>query len=72
MQAADLVKFLSDPDAPPEKVKPVEFGTYPGSDSVVILTDDTFDSRAKAESKLLVMFYATCKYYVYEFLCGCK
>lgn len=61
LQAGDFEKFLSNPDAPPEKPKPVEFGTYPGSDSVLILTDDSFDARAKTESKLLVMFYATCE-----------
>lgn len=56
------MKFLSNPDAPIEKPKPAEFGTYPGSDSVAILNDDDFDKRIQLEKKVLVMFYAPCKY----------
>lgn len=60
-QKDDIIKFLSDPDAPAEKPKPVEFGTYPGSDSVAILNNDNFENRINAEKKALVMFYAPCK-----------
>lgn len=64
MQKDDFVKFLSDPDAPVEKPKPADFGTYPGSDSVAILTEDNFDKQIKAENKVLVMFYAPCNYLI--------
>lgn len=72
-QAADIEKFLSNPDAPPEKQAPAEFGTYPGSDSIAVLTDDTFNERAKNANKMLVMFYATCEYinsFVFSFKCN--
>lgn len=56
----DFIKYLSDPDAPIEKPKAQAFGTYPGSDSVKILTDDNFEEVAKTANNLLVMFYAPC------------
>lgn len=58
MQADDFTKFLADPDAPPEKPKAEEFGKYPGSDTLVTLTDDNFHATAKKHDNLLVMFYA--------------
>lgn len=60
-QSVDFIKFLSDPDAPTEKPKSTGFGTYPGSDSVLTLTDDNFHDQIKKNDKLLVMFYAPCK-----------
>lgn len=61
-QANDFINFLNDPDAIPEK-KTEEFGSYPGSDSIIHLTDDNFDEVTKANNNMLVMFYAPCKSY---------
>lgn len=60
-QSADFIKFLTDPDAPADVKPATPFGTYPGSDKVLILSDADFETKAKAEPKLLVMFYAPCK-----------
>lgn len=61
-QSEDFIKFLNDPDATPEKPKEVDFGEYPGSDSVVKLTDSNFHDRVGKAGKILVMFYAPCKF----------
>lgn len=58
--AEDFTKFLSDPDAQPEKPKAEEFGKYPGADSIITLTGDKFHETAKKIDNLLVMFYAPC------------
>lgn len=60
-QAVDLIKFLSNPDAPAEKPVAKPFGTYPGSDYVVILSDNDFEDKLKTFPRALVMFYAPCK-----------
>ncbi|XP_055305084.1 protein disulfide-isomerase A5-like isoform X2 [Sitodiplosis mosellana] len=56
--ADDFTKFLSDPDAPPEKPKAEEFGKYPGSDSIITLTDSNFHETVEKIDNFLVMFYA--------------
>lgn len=61
------MKFLSDPDAPAEEKPVTPFGTYPGSDSVLILSDTDFEAKVKSEKKMLVMFYAPCMYSIMYF-----
>lgn len=61
-QSADFIKFLSDPDAPEDIPAPEPFGTYPGSDNVLILSDSEFDVKIKSYKRALVMFYAPCMY----------
>lgn len=56
--ADDFAKFLSNPDAPAEKPKTEDFGKFPGSESLIILTDDNFKETIKKTNNLLVMFYA--------------
>lgn len=47
-----------DPDAPAQKPKAEEFGKYPGSESIITLTDNNFKDVLKKSNNLLVMFYA--------------
>lgn len=61
LQSSDFIKFLSDPDAPEEIPAAQPFGTYPGSEHVLILSDSDFDLKIKAYKRALVMFYAPCK-----------
>lgn len=56
--SSDFIKFLSDPDAPEEVPAAQPFGTYPGSEHVLILSDSDFDVKIKAYKRALVMFYA--------------
>lgn len=60
-QSDDFIKFLNDPDASPEKPEEVDFGTYPGSESIVKLTDSNFHGHVTKVDRILVMFYAPCK-----------
>lgn len=60
----DFIKYLQDPSAADasttaggdQKAEP--FGVYPGSDAVLVLTDANFETKTKAENKMVVMFYA--------------
>lgn len=64
LQSADFIKFLSNPDAPEDIPAAEPFGTYPGSEHVLILSDSEFEAKIKTYKRALVMFYAPCKYSV--------
>lgn len=70
LQADDFVKYLNDPHSPPEKPKEVDFGTYPGSESIVKLTDSNFKDHISKADNMLVMFYAPCKNICYYLIFG--
>lgn len=59
---ADLVKFLSNPDAQvseEETAAALEpFGDFPGVEKVLILSDNNFDDEIKKYERVLVMFFA--------------
>lgn len=59
----DFISFFKDPTATTtetnnaaEKLEP--FGDYPGSEDIIILSDDDFDAKLKNLPKTLVMFYS--------------
>jgi hypothetical protein len=45
-----------------DKVDREEWGDYEGSENLVHLTDDTFDTFIDLGDPVLVMFYAPCTY----------
>lgn len=56
-QSNELIDYLTNPDAAPKR-KAEPYGDFPGSESVLILHDDTFHEAISTHSNLLVMFYA--------------
>lgn len=54
-----IVSFMKNPDAPPEKPKSEGYGNFPGSDSIITLTESNFKEEIQKDN-LLVMFYAPC------------
>ncbi|XP_065090794.1 protein disulfide-isomerase A5 [Ochlerotatus camptorhynchus] len=55
---ADFVKFLKDPNAPPQEKAPEPYGDFSGSDKIIIMSDKNADDVLQNEDRLLVMFYA--------------
>lgn len=62
IQSRDFIKYLTNPDAPEDTPAAEPFGTYPGSEHVLMLSDNDFDTKISTFKKSLVMFYAPCKY----------
>ncbi len=69
-QETDFVRFMSEKsgiELPPEEVKPEDdfWLQLDGGENVKQLGEKDFDEVIEAESSVLVMFYAPCKYESY-------